>query len=144
MAIWQSEVERAGSRLEAAPAVRRRALGVIAADPGQHLFVSLLVGWRTLFAERGALAIADPDLALAVGIALHLLLLFWAARALMRRDLPGLALALIPLGGWLLHALLTEGRERFQLPALPVLWLLAALAAGEAARQVRTRRQRGP
>ena len=70
-----------------------------------------------------------------MGIALHALLLFWAAGALARRDLPGLALALIPLGGWLLHALLTEGRERFQLPAVPVLWLLAALAAAGAARR---------
>lgn len=135
MAIWQSEVERAGSRLEAAPAVRRRALGVIAADPGQHLFVSLLVGWRTLFAERGALAISDPDLALAAGVALHALLLLWTANALRRRDLANLSLALIPVGGWILHALLTEGRERFQIPALPILWLIAALAAAGVARR---------
>lgn len=143
MEIWQSEVERFGSRLDAAPAVRRQALSAVAEAPGPHLLVSAIVGWRTLFAERGALSVADPDLALAVGLALHALLLFWAARALARRDLPGLALALIPLGGWILHALLTEGRERFQLPALPALWLLAALAIAEATRRVRTRRQRG-
>ncbi len=129
LTAWRATLASSGSRLEAARMARERAHALFAAAPGRQLATPLWVAWRGLFVEQGLPALRSGRVALWAGPLLYLVAALLAWQAVRRRDLERLALALLPVGGFLLHAAWTDFQPRFQLPALPLLWLLAGLAA---------------
>lgn len=129
--VWDRAVERAGSRAAAAGAVRAAAVRELAAEPWRHLRTSAVVSWRGLFVEAGLPGWRSAAAALWIGPLLLLAAGTGALRALRRGDRAGLALYLLPLAGFALHAAWTEFRPRFQLPALPLLWVTAIVLVAE-------------